>query len=137
MRSEHIADALVHYQRVSEAHPHYPEIWFNLGFAHRLLGHLDEAEQAYIHALEVDTTDPRLYSELTAIYASNKELNKAVDLLERGLRIMPDSATLHALIASVLFEQGNRRNAQRHLEVAEGINPELDIVKAVKQQIQA
>lgn len=137
MRSERVADALPHYQRVSEAHPHYPEIWFNLGFAQRLLGHLDEAEQAYIHALEVDTTDPRLYSELTAIYASNKELNKAVDLLERGLRIMPDSATLHALIASVLFEQGNRRNAQRHLEVAEGINPELDIVKAVKQQIQA
>jgi len=43
---------------------------------------------------------------------------------------------LHALIASVLFEQGNQRNAQRHLEIAESVNPELDIVKAVRAQMQ-
>jgi tetratricopeptide (TPR) repeat protein len=135
MHSERMADAIPHYQRVSELDPQYPNVWFSLGFAHRLLGQIDEAERIYLHGVEVDATDPHLYSELTAIYTSRKELDKAVDLLERGLRITPDSALLHALIASVLFEQGNRRNAQRHLETADSINPELDIVKAVKAQM--
>ena len=135
MRSQRMADAIPHYQRVSELNPHYPGIWFSLGFAHRLLGQIDKAEEIYLHAIEVDTTDQRSYSELTAIYTSRNELDKAVSLLERGLRSAPDSAILHALIASILFEQGDRRNAQRHLETAESIDPELDIVKAVKQQM--
>lgn len=137
MHNKRMADAIPHYQRVTELDPHYPNVWFSLGFAHRLLGQIDEAERIYLHGIEVDATDPHLYSELTAIYTSRKELDKAVDLLERGLRITPDSALLHALAASVLFEQGHRRNAQRHLETAESIDPELDIVKAVKAQMQA
>jgi tetratricopeptide (TPR) repeat protein len=136
IRSERLADAVAHYQRVSALNPQYPDVWFSLGFAHRLLGQIDQAEQIYTHAIEIDPTDQRLYSELTAIYTSRNALDKAVDLLERGLRLIPDSAILHALIASVLFEQGNQHNAQRHLETAANINPELDIVKAVKEQMQ-
>jgi tetratricopeptide (TPR) repeat protein len=136
MRNERLADAIAHYQRVSELNPQYPDVWFSLGFAHRLLGQIDQAEQIYIHAIEVDATDQRLYSELTAIYTSRNELDKAVALLERGLRTIADSPILHALIASVLFEQGDRRNAQHHLKTAERIEPELDIVKAVKAQMQ-
>jgi tetratricopeptide (TPR) repeat protein len=136
IRSERLADAVAHYQRVSELNPQYPDVWFSLGFAHRLLGQIDQAEQIYSQAIELDATDQRLYSELTAIYTTRNEADKAVDLLERGLHLIPDSAILHALIASVLFEQGNQRNAQHHLETAESINPELDIVKAVKTQMQ-
>ena len=136
IRSERVADAIAHYQRVSQLNPQYPDVWFSLGFAHRLLGQTEQAEHIYLHAIEVDATDERLYSELTAIYTSRNELDKAVDLLERGLRLIADSAILHALIASVLFEQGNQHNAQRHLEIAASINPELDIVKAVKAQMQ-
>ena len=134
MHNERMADAIPHFRRVSEIDPQYPNVWFSLGFAHRLLGQIDEAEQFYLHAIEVDATDQRSYSELTAIYTNRKEHDKAVHLLENGLRIMPDSPILHALIASVLFAQGNRRKAQRHLETAESINPDLDIVKAVKAQ---
>ena len=96
---------------------------------------MDEAEKLYLHAIEVDSSDPRLYSELTAIYATRGELDKAIDLLERGLRTTPDSPILHALIASTLFEKGNRREAQRHLETAESIDPELELVKGVKEQM--
>ena len=135
MGSERIAEAIIHYQRVSELDLHYPDVWLNLGFAHRLLGQMDEAEQNYLHALEVNPDDHRPYSELTMIYASRKELDKAVDLLKRGLQTMPDSAILHALIASALHEQGHRHEAQRHLATAESINPELKIVQLVKEEI--
>jgi tetratricopeptide (TPR) repeat protein len=136
LKTDQIAKAITHYQRVSTLDPHYLDIWFSLGFAHRLLGQMDEAEQYYLRAIQIDLTDPRPYSELTAIYASRKEWDKAVDLLRHGLQAMPDSVVLHALIASVLGEQGNRREAQRHLAIAESIDPELPLVRLVKEQMQ-
>lgn len=136
MEGDRMAEAITHYQRVSELDPQYQDAWFNLGFAHRLLGQMDEAEQYYLRAIEVDPEDTRLYGELTVIYENREELDKAVDLLERGLRTMPTSAILHALIASTLNEQGNRREAQRHLATAESINPELKLVKLVKEQME-
>jgi tetratricopeptide (TPR) repeat protein len=135
MNSDQIAEAIIHYQRVSELDPEYLEIWFSLGLAHRMLGQMDEAEQNYLHAIEVDPHDTRPYTELATIYANHEELDKAVDLLQRGLRTTPDSAILHAFIASALWDQGNRQEAQRHLATAESINPELRLVQLVKEQM--
>jgi tetratricopeptide (TPR) repeat protein len=136
MERDQMAEAITHYQRVSALDPHYHEIWFHLGFANRQLGQLDDAEQYYLRAIEVDPEDTRPYGELTMIYGNREESDKAVNLLERGLRTMPSSAILHALIASTLNEQGNRREAQRHLATAESINPELQLVKLVKEQME-
>jgi tetratricopeptide (TPR) repeat protein len=135
MRTERLAKAITHFEYVSKLNPQYPDVWFSLGFAHRLSGQMNEAEQIYRHAIEIDPHDPRLYGELTAIYMAHEEPDKAISLLENGLRIAPNSAILHALLASTLFANGNQREAQRHLEAAENINPELEIVRDVKLQI--
>jgi Flp pilus assembly protein TadD len=135
MMGERIAEAIVHYQRVRELDPHYPDVWLNLGFAHRQLGQMDEAEQNYLRSIQVNPDDYRPYSELTMVYAGREELDKAVDLLKRGLQTMPDSAILHALIASALHEQGHQPEAQRHLAMAESIDPELKVVQLVKEEI--
>jgi tetratricopeptide (TPR) repeat protein len=135
MMSERMAEAITHYQRVRELDPQYPDVWLNLGFAHRQLGQMDEAEQNYLRAIEVNPNDYRPYSELTIVYAGREELGKAVDLLKRGLQTMPDSAILHALIASALHEQGHQLEAQRHLAMAESIDPELRVVQLVKEEI--
>jgi tetratricopeptide (TPR) repeat protein len=136
MEGDQMAEAITHYQRVSELDADYQDVWFNLGFAHRLLGQMDEAEQNYLRAIEADPQDTRPYGELTVIYGNREELDKAVDLLERGLCTMPSSAILHALLASTLNEQGNRREARHHLATAESINPELKLVQLVKEQME-
>ena len=135
MRLKQTEEAIPHFQRVAEIHPQYPGVWFSLGFANRLLGQLDEAEQYYQKALTEESTDIRIYSELTAIYMQRSDSNKAQMLLEGALRQYPETAYLHALLASVLAEKGDRRQAQRHLEEAERIDPESDFIPAVRQQI--
>ncbi|GHO84643.1 tetratricopeptide repeat protein [Dictyobacter formicarum] len=135
MRLQQTEEAIPHYQRVAEIQPQYPGVWFSLGFANRLLGRLDEAEPYYQRALAEDSTDIRIYSELTAIYIQRSDSNKAQMLLEGALRQYPETAYLHALLASVLAEKGDRRQAQRHLEEAERIDPESDFIPAVRQQI--
>ncbi len=133
MRRERIAEAIPHYQRVIEIDPNYPGIWFSLGFANRLLGNFAEAEQAYKRAIEIEPTDIRPYSELTAIYLNRAEPELARAIISQGVRANPESAHLHALYASLLFELGETRNAQRELQEAESLDSSLEIVKAVRE----
>ena len=135
MRLERMSDAIPHYERVAEIDPRYPGVSFSLGFAHRLLGHFEEAEKNYLQGLQTEPGDIRIYSELTAIYMSRSEQKKAQAIMEQAIRTNPDSAELHALLASVLFETGDRRGALRQLEAAERINPTADLVESVRQHI--
>lgn len=137
MRAEHFEEALPHYQRVIDLNPGYGGIWFNFGFAHRLLGHMAEAEQAYTQAIEHDPQDLRPYTELTALYMNRSARQQARELLEQGIRVNPASAHLHALLASVLFEIGDQREAQRQIQEAEALHPDLEIVQSVRDYIRS
>ncbi len=133
MRHEQREEAIPHFQRVIELRPDYPGALFSLGFAHRLLGQINEAEAYYERAIQTDESDPRVYSELAAIYMNRGEMDRAQALLERGADSNPESAELRALLASVLLERGDRKNAQRQLDVAEQLNPTAEIVSTVRQ----
>ncbi|GCF07660.1 tetratricopeptide repeat protein [Dictyobacter arantiisoli] len=135
MREEHFEDALAHFKRVSELNPAYPGVWFSLGFTHRLLGRLEEAETYYERALQTESSDIRIYSELTALYAQRGEITRAQTLLQDAIRRYPDAAYLHALFASVLEEKGDHRQAVKQLEEAESLEPDSDFIMAVRQQI--
>lgn len=132
MRRERLAEAIPHYQRVIEIDPNYPGIWFSFGFANRLLGNFAEAEQAYKRAIEIEPTDIRPYSELTAIYMNRPDQELARAIISQGVQANPESAHLHALYASVLSELGETRNAQRELQQAESLDSSLEIVQAVR-----
>ncbi len=136
MRRERMAEALPHYQRVSQLDPNYPGVWFNLGFAYRQLGNFVEAEQAYKRGIEVEPTDIRPYSELTAIYMNRPDHELAQAIVTQGIEANPESAHLHALYASVLMELGDMRHAQRELQKAESIDPSLEIVQTVRELMQ-
>jgi tetratricopeptide (TPR) repeat protein len=135
MRLEHFTEALPYYKRVTEINPRYPGVWFSLGFVERLLKNFSEAEQYYLKALQLEPGDPRVYSELTAIYMNSTDKQRARQLLEQGIADNPDSAYLHAILASVYSELGDQRQARRQLEEAERIDPEFDLIPAVRQQL--
>ncbi len=137
MRREQLAKALSHFQRVTELSPDYAGVWFNVGFAQRLLGHFDEALEAYRRAIRQEPGDIRPYAEMMAIYMNNNEIQQARAIAEQGVSTNPTSAELHALLASVLSEMGDQRNAQRELATAEAINPDLEIIARVRAQLAA
>jgi tetratricopeptide (TPR) repeat protein len=132
MRREKPAEALPHYQRVAELDSNYPGIWFNIGFAQRLLNNLVDAEQAYQRAIEIEAQDIRPYSELIAIYTNRQDAEKARAIAQQGIQANPASAHLHALYASVLMELDERRAAERELQMAEQLDPSLEIVQIVR-----
>jgi tetratricopeptide (TPR) repeat protein len=135
MRQENIDEAILHFKRVIDSNPAYPGINFNLGFAQRLLGHISEAETYYLQALQTEPEDFRLYSELTAIYMQRADLAKAQTLLEEALGHYAQAGYLHALMASVLSEKGDKRQALHHLKEAERLDPDSPLTDAVRQQV--
>jgi tetratricopeptide (TPR) repeat protein len=136
MRRELINAAIPHYQRVSEINPDYPGIWFNLGFAHRQLGDFEQADTYYQRAIEQAPTDMRPYAERVAIAMNRENKQQARAIAEQGVAANPDSASLRALLASVLQEIGDRKAAQQRLAEAEAIDPNQPIVQSVRQQLQ-
>jgi tetratricopeptide (TPR) repeat protein len=137
MRREQLQEAIPHYERVIQLDPEYTGIWFNLGFAHRHLQHFDEALEAYKRAVQQEPDDMRTYSEMTAIYMNKGDKQQARATIEQGVRANPDSAHLHALFASVLSTLDDQRAAQRELAAAEAIDPDIEIIARVRQQLQA
>jgi tetratricopeptide (TPR) repeat protein len=137
MRREQLQEAIPHYERVIQLDPEYTGIWFNLGFAHRHLQHFDEALEAYKRAVQQEPDDMRTYSEMTAIYMNKGDKQQARAIIEQGVRANPDSAHLHALFASVLSTLDDQRAAQRELAAAEAIDPDIEIIARVRQQLQA
>jgi tetratricopeptide (TPR) repeat protein len=133
MRGEHFNEAIAHFQRVAEINPEYPSIWFNMGFAYRLLGDLAAAQENYQRGLQLQPDDERIYAELIAISMNQEQKTQARQIALQGVRSNPESAYLHALYASVLFESGDIRSAQHELQEAEKLDPELDIVKSVRE----
>jgi Tfp pilus assembly protein PilF len=63
------------------------------------------------------------------------EVAKAQALLEQGLTINPDSAFLHAIMASVLAEAGDWSQAQQHIEQTEQLEPNFELLPAIREQI--
>jgi Tfp pilus assembly protein PilF len=74
---------------------------------------------------------------MTAIYMNKDDKQQARAIIEQGVRANPDSAHLHALFASVLSTLGDQRAAQRELAEAEAIDPDIEIIAHVREQVQA
>ena len=125
-------EGLKHFLRAAEISPNYPAIWYNIGHIQYALEHYDEAVDSLKRAIEVEN-DLRAYGELAAVYMELRRTAEARETLEQGLRVHPQSAHLRAILAAMLLDSGENRRAQELLEEAERINPNLEMVKTVRQ----
>jgi tetratricopeptide (TPR) repeat protein len=135
MASEHYDEAIEHFKRVAEINPNYNGVLINLGLAYRRLEKYDEAIAYYQRALEAYPNEIPIYAELGTIYLTTSQFDKALEIVEQGLSHRPDSAHLHALLAAIYLENGDRRHAQSELAEAERINPDLEVVQAVREML--
>ncbi|WP_376794980.1 tetratricopeptide repeat protein [Thermogemmatispora sp.] len=125
--------ALQHYERAASLSPDYPGIWLALSHTQRSLGRRAEARESLRRALRHNPSDLQAYSELVDLAVEEKQFGEARAILEDGLKQLPQSAHLRALLAMVLAEQGELRQAQRFLEEAERLDQRLPSVQAARE----
>jgi tetratricopeptide (TPR) repeat protein len=125
-------EALAHFQHAADISPDYPGIWYNVGHVQFELKQYADAEQSLKRALE-DRKDLHVFTELASVYMSQQKDAEAREILEQGLRLYPQSASLRALLAAIVNETGDRRRALSLIGEAERLSPDLEIVKTVRQ----
>jgi len=107
------------YEKLTQAHPEIPRLWFRLGTSFQELGQLDRALETYQKALTAGA--PPLYVEysIATAYGQKKELDKAFEHLEKALQAgynKPEQLSTDPYLASLhsdarfakLLDQANR-----------------------------
>lgn len=132
INQDQFAEAQGYLEHLAEIEPNHPELWTTLGLVHRSQQNYPEAIVYYQRAIEEEPADVRPYAELGGIFLEQEELDKARDVLLQGIRALPQSAHLRALLALVYYERKDRRRAEEYLQEAEQLNPNLEMVQAVR-----
>jgi tetratricopeptide (TPR) repeat protein len=127
------AEALNHFKRVEALEPNFKNLLFNIGHTYRKLKNDAEAERYLLRAIDEDPQGLSAFIELATLYLGQNDLAKAMRVVEQGLRLHPNSPTLHALYAGMLHDQGHIRRAEAELRRAEELDPDLPIVQGVRK----
>jgi tetratricopeptide (TPR) repeat protein len=88
----------------------------DLAFQYMQENRLDEAEAAFIQAIEANPRDLVNYNELSSLYLLKKNYDEAEKEATKGLVIKPDNADLRLILVEALTLKGNREQAVNELK---------------------
>jgi len=98
----------------------------NLGDILKKHGHIDEAMDHFLIALQIDPEDADVQNNLGFVIAERGEYDKAIDHYLQALRIKPDSHRTHTNLGNALYKQGRIDKAIDHYLQAVRIRPDFD-----------
>jgi tetratricopeptide (TPR) repeat protein len=129
MKQERYPKALKHFLRVVEIDPTNAEARYSIAEAYNLLDNVNEAEVNYMHAIALEPEIVEYYTALSRMHMEHDNTAQALEILEEGLRVNPDSAQLRAFLAIAVSESGDYHKAEELLDEAERLDPNLDMVE--------
>jgi len=74
------------YEKLTQAHPEIPRLWFRLGTSLQELSQLDRALEVYQKALAAGAAPPYAEYSIATVYAQRKEPDKAFEHLNKALQ---------------------------------------------------
>ena len=86
-------------------------------------GRFEEVIEVLSPMLEAYPDDEVILANLAMATGRNGDIERAVELVERGLAMSPDYYRFHNVLASLRFHQGDNEDALEHLEQSVGVNP--------------
>lgn len=88
------------------------------------LGRIDEAQEAYQKAIDLDSYFPDSFTNLANIYQSKKMFTQAEDNYKRALSLDNNFLNAHHNLASLLYKQDRKTESLEHYRSALLINPQ-------------
>lgn len=109
---------------VVQAAPRYFQAWYNLGVAEQELGHLPQAEAAFLKAVEIDGN---AWSQLalSKLYLKRGDAQLALPHLEIAVSLQPDQVEANFLLAETLRRLGRSEDARQYYEQTLSLNPDF------------
>jgi len=105
-------EAVTALQQAMRQRPNDPLIFNTLGQVLRRTGRLDDAMQAFQHALKLDSRLAGTWFNLALVHGALSEFEQAIAALRNVLRLAPDHHNARTLLADMLKEEGSAEDAQ-------------------------
>ena len=121
-------DAIAEYEEAIKLAPNEPRLHEALGTEYRLVGKMQEAEQAYLQELEIDPENVTAQYKLGVIAIERGDPARGKTLIEGALRVKPDLQHADYNLGRAEMLLGNDAAAAQHLEratTAAGSDPEV------------
>jgi tetratricopeptide (TPR) repeat protein len=96
--------------------------WAALAYVEQELGNYETALKYYENAIEGDPYNEALWEAYAYCLMDNEDFEKAVEVLESGLVIMPKSANLRYLLGGAMIKGGSNQQGNVELEKALTMN---------------
>lgn len=114
--------ALSHYLEEEKRHP-TSNVYLQLGRAYSQLGEGENAESAFLQAIELDSTRATLYMRLGELYREQGEMEKAIEYTKKGVNIDPENSGYYYALGSLLNSAGESEEAISYLKPFADENP--------------
>lgn len=127
-REKKFEDALNDAERALTLNPRNVNALINAGYSKESLHNLEDAENYYKQALEVDPQCVRALNNLAFVKARDKkssifDTRKAEKLIDQAIKIDPDQAYLYATRGEIFAAKGEYREATRSMQTAVNLAP--------------
>ena len=104
-------EALESFRRAGELNDALPDLWAEIGNLHFDLEAYEDAEAAFIKAIEQDPRDHRSMNNLAWAYAvRGRELDRGIELSRASIELREEPSYMDTL-AELYYKQGDRRRA--------------------------
>lgn len=118
------AGALARWQEFAELNPEVYQVWFNIGGAHRALGDVPAAREAYERVLAEDPADTRANYALGELMLEEGNTEAAIPYFEKSLESSPDDPAIYYNVGELYFARpGGVEQAIGFYEQALAVDP--------------
>ena len=105
-------EAVTALQQAMRQRPNDPLILNSLGLVLRRTGRLEDATQAFRHALKLDSRLAGTWFNLALVHAALSEFDQAMAALRTVLQLSPDFHNARTMLADLLKEEGSAEDAR-------------------------
>ncbi len=87
-----------------------------MALSYEVLKNTDKANELYRELIKENTKKPDVYIKIFAANQAAKETDKAINVLKRGVKNLPENAQLKALLGSTYLANGNKEEAEKIIQ---------------------
>ena len=112
-----------------DVHPDLWNAWFLLGWAHRRLEEYEEAERAFLNAVDLGSQETDTLNELAICQMELGKYSECGRTLRKALTAEPENVKIISNLGILELKRGNREEAVRFFASAAEIDPEDPIAR--------
>lgn len=123
LSDDELQQAWSHLVRGIEVAPGLSQLWVNMGAIYRHAGQYREAEQSYLHALEIDQHDRSAMNNLVVLYEAQGREEDSAYWNHRTRRYRLSNPYYHANLGDIAMDDGLWDTAYEHYLRAKKLQP--------------